>query len=539
MSGPSLSTTTGAVVSGITTEAVLEPGYGPPGLRVTWISWHSPFRSGGLALGDRIVAVDGVSLAEALQPGKFMSEIGQANESLGWQRRHATAEQAVALTVVREDGEHHVAGALSAEQRHVDPRGRAALAPGGPARLEKDGFNSTWASWDEQIVRALSIVRADAWRWQSMDTRRTRAALLTEAPRIDHLVTHYPGRYAEMMRSDWQAALDCLLGSKIDAVDLEYREFGARRLEQVAAEATRTWELLRARPDAVDAFPAPAIADRSALAGKTVFLPPLTERDWAVDLGRSFAVARDGSGAYFVRLTGSPSFLRCYAARDRFATNVSPGLGPRWDFAGTVANDPIMISVNGSVVRGFVVETTAVRCGAAGECVVDAAVIERAGVSPFAGEALLRPISTAAPPDTASPADVITAMVDAVKVADRQRWRALFATWDAGRFDGRNYYNPLYVRGEGAYDSAWSESRARLTDDVYDVRIAGIEPIRAVLTAQPEIGLPHVEGVVVWVDPVGRFDDAFRTFDATFRHRRWPLQRRDGGPWRIVTVQSL
>ena len=78
-----------------------------------------------------------------------------------------------------------------------------------------------------------------------------------------------------------------------------------------------------------------------------------------------------------------------------------------------------------------------------------------------------------------------------------------------------------------------------ITENVYDVRLASLGPVRRVVEAAGDAGRPAVDQVVCFVDHVGCFDGEYRTFMTSFVHRRWVLQRRDNGPWRITETQSL
>ncbi len=435
---------TGSVVSGVTTYAELEPARGPKGLRVTWIAWDSGLRGSGLAIGDLIVKVDDQGLGDVLQPGKFGQAIGQANDSLGWEKLGARAGQPVTLTVQRVERQLEFTGQLVAERLYRDAKGASALAPGGPPALASDGFDQAWSRWAETIVDKMSSILDGSWERQSLDTRRELAALLEERPRVDFLLKTYPGPFAEAMRADWQQTLECLSGIRLDHVDLEYRNLGGLRLEATRTAAQKAWDDLRASlaTQTIPAFPVPPTDQRSSFAGKVVFLPPLGPRNWISDLGRSFAVAsEDGTGAYFVALSRSPAFNRFYEAQQRFRTQVSTRLDETWEFAGAILPDPIMLTVDDAPRTGFVLDLFGVRAGAQGECAVDLRERDTEDRSLFAGEATLQRMESPVIGDDASPSQVIEAMVAAVKFADEKRWKSLFATWSANAYEGRTLYD--------------------------------------------------------------------------------------------------
>jgi hypothetical protein len=66
---------------------------------VTWIAWFSSFRGSGLRIGDRITHVGGGALDPLLFPGKMHALIGQASESLGWEKRGSKAGDPLNLTM--------------------------------------------------------------------------------------------------------------------------------------------------------------------------------------------------------------------------------------------------------------------------------------------------------------------------------------------------------------------------------------------------------------------------------------------------------
>ena len=69
--------------------------------------------------------------------------------------------------------------------------------------------------------------------------------------------------------------------------------------------------------------------------------------------------------------------------------------------------------------------------------------------------------------------------------------------------------------------------------------VASVGGVRRVIEGLPENALPAIDQVTCLVDHVGSFDGEYRVFMTSFVHRRWVLQRRDEGPWRIAEAQSL
>ena len=527
---------TGEVTSGLVTQAVLN-AHTPRGLRVTWIYWDSGLRGRGLQLGDLITAVNGMNLDPALKPGMFSTAIGQANDTLGWRTASARANDVVRLTVLRKRTTLDITGTLTAQRIYLADN-KNALAPGGPQSLARDGFGSTWGMWNEDMVKRLSVILDGSWRQLAyrLDTRRELAELDSQHKRIDTLQERYPGTYAKAMAEDFAAALACLAGTRYETVDLEYRELGAKRLAQVKQASNMAGQNIlnsvadRTRP----AFPALPFDQAAALAGTVVTLPPLIEEDWITDLGRSFAVARDRSGAYFVPLN-TEAFGRFYAAQQRFHTQVSTELAQRWEFLGVIGSQPLLLSVGERQQFGFVVELLAVKAGRNGELVLDL----RDGGSLFAGEAELVAMAVPAIAEHATAQQVIETLVSAVKVADERTWRSLFATWRAYDFDGHMFYSAVDRPTDGMFAEAWKTSRDFMAADVLDVRVIDIEEPWVVVPANATRGNPLIEQTVVWVDHVGAFDGEYRAFNRSRLHRRWPLQRQHGGPWRVSELQTL
>jgi hypothetical protein len=527
--------------TGLTADAELDSEDGIRSVRVTWIEWDSDFRTTDLRIGDRVIAVDGTSLAEQLLPGKFGNLVGQANESLGWQTAGAQAGQAVALTVRRGDEQLDMSARLLAKRLYRQGD-KPALAPGGPARLENDGFDGAWMGWYEDFVKRMSYVLDYAWVRTVFDNR---AALVEHdewLPRIEHVEQHHPGDFARTLRTDWEAVRTCLAGTAVSEVDLEYRELGAKRLEHVRAEAAAAHaELIAALGDRTIApFPVPTLEQHAAAVGKVVELPALNERDIVNDLGQTYAVAASPAGEhYLVALSENPAVRALYATTERFRGNVNPSLAERHQYVAAISEQRRMITFRDRPIVGVLVDVIAARVGADGECFVDMRAAAGDAGFAFAGESSLRSLDVAAPTDDAPPDAVLVAMIDAIKTADRNRFDQLFATWSAGVYDGQAYYNAAYRQAPAALNDAWERSREMITGDVHDVRVASVGNPRRVVEPDPATMRPAIDQVVCFVDHVGCFDGEYRTFMTSFVHRRWVLQRRDEGPWRITEARSL
>jgi hypothetical protein len=531
-------TETGDLTTGLTTEAELEPEDGVRALRVTWIAWDSDYRSSDLRIGDRVVEVDGVSLQDRLVPGKFSSLVGQATESFPG----ATAGQIVTLAVLRGTERREVsARLLSVRIYHLGDE--VALAPGGPPHMRSDGFDGAWAFWYEDFVKRMSYILDYAWVRVVFNNRSALVEHEEWLSRIEYAEQHYPGDFAGRLRADWEAARECLAGAAVAGVDLEYRELGAKRLETVtAAAATAYDELILALGDRVrEPFPAPTLEQLDAAVGQVVEFPALRERDIVNSLGETYGVAAapDDGDSYFIQLSDNAKMRGLYGTAERFRVTVNPGLTENFRYVVAISDQRRMITYDERPTVGIMVDVLAARLGADGECLVDLRAPTPDTGFAFAGESLLRSLERPALPDDAGPDEVIVAMVDAIKTADRDRFDPLFATWAAGIYDGEPFYNAAYRPSDSALDDAWERSRELITEDVYDVRVASVGSVRRVLESRPANALPAIDRVTCFVDHVGSFDGEYRVFMTSYVHRRWVLQRRDEGPWRIAEVQSL
>jgi hypothetical protein len=167
---------------------------------------------------------------------------------------------------------------------------------------------------------------------------------------------------------------------------------------------------------------------------------------------------------------------------------------------------------------------------------VDASV-EVDSRSPFAGEDTLRQEAEGSPADDATPRQVIEAMIAAIKRSDQETWSGLFAEWRAVPDENRPIWYPLY--SWNSRDEDWLRSRRLLLDTVLDARVRWVGEPRVIIRGDEAPGLQRIEEVEVEIDHVGLFDGETRVFNSVAVHRRWALQRRSGGPWRIASRQSL
>jgi Type II secretory pathway, component PulC len=534
-----LSHDTGSVISGLSTTAELERGEAPRGLSVNWIAWSSPFRATGLRIGDRITHLNGEALEPRMAPNKFQGLPGQPGESYEWEKRGAKAGDALRFKIWRPDGEVEIEAKLVPELMYQDAEGRSALAPGGPAALESDGFSGTWSIWYEKLVWKMTQILDGSWERATLNTRSELVEMLSQGERIEMLRKKYPGDFAEGTYGDWQRTVESLRGKKLDTVDLSYRELGAKRLERAKQASAEAWEALKKEgaEKLVPTFPAPDIHARAEVSGRWVELPWITPSTMVNDLGQTWAVADGGSdGAYVVRLSESPEYLAFYRALFRFGTLVQPGTRERYQFMAEILPMPAMITFRDRPLTAHQVRLVAGRAGEDGEFFVDLRKAEPV----FASESEMTAIGASALKDDASPTEVLDFMVAAIKRADEKAFRDVFATWEAGLYDGgRPSFLPLRIPSTGEWNSAWEAARRVIMKDVYDVRVDRVSAVRRLFDADAKVGVPSVDQVVAYYDIFGRFDDEYRSFNHFTVHRRRVLQRIANGPWRIVEVQGI
>lgn len=532
-----LSKPSDTIRTGLTADEMLEAE--PYGMRVQWIAWDSHFRDTELRVGDRIIGVDGQRYTvEGRRPGGGRA-VGLYGEPGVWQERGARDGQRVKLLVWRKGKTLEVEGKLRADRFYFTRERRRALAPGGPEPLVKDGFGSSWSQWYEAFVKRGKRVLDGGWRRGTFNNRRLLEQHRADKERVDALVARYPGAFADAVAGDWQRIHDSLLGAEhtITAADLEYRELGeirARKIAAIAVEA-RDGFLAARRGRIVDAFPAvdPIEGDLAAAAGKVVVLPLMGRRSWISEAGHGYLYAGDRrKGLYFID-SRSKEFVRVLEAEYRYQQLVSPKLDQSYRIIGEIQREPSMRVVGSVAVAGLKVKPLAVTVG--DQLFID---LTRGARATFAGEDSLSSPGVATVADRASPRQVMEAWVVALKSGNKDAWKHLYAGWDvAFYFGGRIDYRPHYwarVR-----DSDWVRARRVILDKVYDVNVVDVGLVRTIVRGDEFDGAPHIEEVLVEIEHIGEFDEGYRPFKDVNVHRVWSLQRRNGGPWRIVTRRAI
>lgn len=258
----------------------------PPVLHVDWIAWDSGFRGSALRVGDQITAVEGQALAGDMAPSARSLLPGQDQEQAAWAARGLASGAALQLRVRRRQvpGEGwqwlDVQGSLNAEAQHRNSNGQATLGPGGPPRLQRDGFVDPWAAWyDKRVFDWERQLDGGVWL-RGGDSRAELARHLEAEPRVRHLAAQHPGAFAQAVEADWQAVQTSLAGRRYDIAPAEYayRAVDAALQARVTATATAAWQaLLEEHCAAIIKAPAvldPVAGDKKAYAGKLLVLPP-------------------------------------------------------------------------------------------------------------------------------------------------------------------------------------------------------------------------------------------------------------------------
>lgn len=546
------------ITTGLNTQAQLDAT--PPHLRVTWISWDSPFRGTGLAVGDRIVAVNGQALpkpADLAQAQRITPSLpGQYAEHQGFESAGFKPGSPLALRIQRRAPEQgwttlEVQAPLAERQRWRDANNNEVLGPGGPSLYASDDFNSgSWNAWyNERVQRTLALI-LDIEQRTSTFVSRVEAKALREAhgERVAFAARTYPGPWSRALKADYDAALAIASGRPVSLGPqaLDFRKRGEQLSAQVRAAAQAAWNEAQARhaTDTIPAFPAlsPVRDDVRTLIGKVVALPPLANRDWITDGGHGWFAASGEGGWYFLDAEdeAAQAMLRAQA---RYMRLVNPKLPPQWRFLARITGQPRLTVVGERAHFGLVVEPLAVMVG--DENLFVDLTTRQGDQAAFAGEAGLLDDTPDLPPDTASPKELMQALVAAVKTADLAVWRALHAQWSIERQqgeDGQAEQWVLYPFDRPPDESMFELSRRSLQERVLDAQVAWVGDAQTVLDAQRFPGAQMVEETEVWLDHVGDFsadNEGTRTFQDVTVSARWRLQRLNSGPWRVARAQPI
>ncbi len=414
----------------------------------------------------------------------------------------------------------------------------ARSGPSGPDYLGTDGFDDgSWSGWYEKRVQFMSDVLDGVWL-RRINSRNLLKEHMEAWPRVEFYLKKYPGPFADVLKADWEAVRDSLLGTRyeITPADLAYRELGEKRAAQVSAAARTAREafLREHAADLIDASPIPdpmSMEAREKATGKLVALQPFRDSDWFNEGGKAWLCTGSPEACYFVD-ADSPSMRKMFDAGWRYSKLVSANLPEVYAVIGRIGPNPKMLVRNDAAWTGLLLDAAAVTAGD-DHLFVDLTVDDPR--PPFAGERELADPGHLELSDDASPDKVLAAFFTALKVGSEESWKALFATWEAVRWDdGKVYYTAFKPPSENTLSSEWLRARRLILDRIYDVRVSETGEVEALMDGSEFQGAPKVERVQMVVDHVGLFDGEYRAFSDIDTHRLWPMQRRDGGPWRIA-----
>ncbi len=520
-----------------------------PGLRVTWLHWHSGFRGTGLCVGDFITAVNGepIRRPENLQELQRATPIavGQYAENQQWQKLGLAEGAMLRLTVVRRSPPVgwetlEFSGPLRLLRNHLNANNRATLGPGGPEEMGYDGFSPCWSSWLENFQRLAERV-LDRWG-QSSGTFTSESLLrelLESEPRLPVLQEKYPRPFTDAIVADFAAARSLLEGTKYELTPeaLAFRRLDEERVSEVRGflEAARTEFLGRFVADILETVPSidPLSPQRTELTGKVLVLPPITPREWVTESMHNYFATQVGNIWCFVD-TEADAAQRMQLATRRYQQFVTPNLREDYAIIGRIGAQPKLVVVNGRGVIGLELEAIGATVG--DRFFVDLTVVTD-GQSPFAGEDKVTRSRSEPPAPDASPQAVLEALFAALKVADKEAWLDLFATWRAVRNDGGP---PIcYPHYSPSLDSTWEDARRKLQERVCDIPVLWADVPRAVVRGDEYPGLPRIEEVLLEVEHVGERNGGYYGFCNVGLTRVWTLQRVDGGPWRVVTESGI
>lgn len=513
--------------------------------RVSWIHWDSGFRDSGLAVEDRIVALNGVPLALPDDPkARRLARdrmIGGLGESALFAEMGLKDGSPLTLAVLRRSlpgrgwNALEFTGSVRAERVYYTADGKSAIAPGGPERLGRNDVGDSWLSWLEKLVFNWECILDGRWMTR-FDSRRELADHLEMRPRIDAALAAHPGVFSTRLAEDWERVAESLRGRAVSlpADALAFRDASERIEQAIAAAGEAAWTAFLAAHHAVDELPALDLIrdDRTPIAGQVIALPGLTWRDSVKDGDRSIFTASHSDYVVYIS-ADQPAMRAFWRVQGEYQARVEPRLPEKWDIIGRVtpATRLVVTPRNGTKI-GLDIDVLAVRVP--GHFFVD---VTRDPPS-FAGAELATARGAPLPPDDTSPSDVMRAYVQAVKAGDEKLWLALYADWIAmGGGGDRPLFRPYDPYRN--YTDDYTRARNLLLHKVSHVEPAWESDPRVVIAGTEFDGAPKVEQASVLMDHIARFDDGDHVFCSSDVNRLWQLQRQNGGPWRICSRNTL
>jgi hypothetical protein len=530
--------------SGLTTR--VDTSQEPARLRVEWIDWASPFRGTTVGVGDTILAVDGVPVDPLASGGAAQRLPGGYAEAQAFEAAGRQVGDPLKLTVRRPLALGGTVSEVSAPLAEVSSARNAdnqpILSPDGPVAMERDDQADNWGAWADQLRAKLSYL-LDVERHTATFVSRFEAKELRDrhGDRVALAVGRYPGAWSAAVKADYDAALKLLEGEAIVLPPgaLDFRRRGEVLAGEIRGLAQAAWEDAKARVETIPPFPAvdPTVGQVAPLKGKAVVLPPLGNAQWVSDSNHGwFCAGSPQDGWYFIDAE-SPAAEAMLRARDRYGKIVDPGL------AGLVR---VHRHHHRRVPAGDDRRPRLVRPG------------RRAGRGPGGRRHVRRSFQRPAKVRRrggagrrhARPAARRRASGRRARGVDRggegRRHRALAGA--ARRLGSgldrrrRRRAAPDHLSApQSAPGRRFEDSRRSMAKRVADVRVAWVgEPV-SITDGSAFPGAFRIDEVAAKLDHIGddNGDGNYRVFADVTVSCDWRLQRVDGGPWRIATVQSI
>jgi hypothetical protein len=324
-----------------------------------------------------------------------------------------------------------------------------------------------------------------------------------------------------------------------DAIDLSYRDAAKERREQLRAAAKSEHQAYAtAQAETLTAaFPAPDPYETEAgsIEGRLVCIDRVSPRNMRNDGVQAWYILGDRSQGWYFLDVYSPEVVRMWDAILAYQRQVTPFLGESYTFYLRLSEEPMMRGQDGDeVAMGFKTRLVAAFIG--GELFIQDLESEQPKV---AGNDILQ--GTAMPPlaEDASPEEVAERRIAAVKLLRQDVWEDLFADWTVSEDMASKPIFLPYGLGDNEKRSGWEDSQKRLFSDVLDVKVLSSSEVYTVLPGDPTDDTPHVEACEVIIEHVGEVDGEYRSFKDSWLTHQWRLQRKDGGPWRLVHPRAL
>ena len=522
----------------------LVDGAGELYARVSWIFWDSGFRDSGLCIADRIIALNAMplTLPEDPKARRIARDrvIGGLQESSVFAELGLKDGSPLKLTVLRRNvpgrgwRKVELTGAVRSERAYYTADGKRALAPGGPAQLDRNDAGETWMSWLERRNFEWESILDDRWLGK-FDSRRALTEHLALKPRIEAALATHPGEFSKRLAQDWERVAESLRGRAVtlrpDA--LVFREQSDRIEQDIAAAADAGWRAFLAANKVVDTLPSLDLIrdNRAPVVGKVIALTGITWRDAVKDGDRHIFVASHSGYSCYIAADQS-AMKALWQVQANYQARVEPRIQEKYDMIGRISPQTrLVVNPRGGARVGLNIDVLAVRVPA--HFFADVTV----ATASFAGEEMTSMHGAPPPADEASPSDVMRSYVQAIKAGDEKLWLALYADWLAMGGEGRPLYRPYDPYR--SYMNDYTRARTLLLHKVEHVEPVWESEPRIVMRGDEFDGAPKIEMVDVLMDHVGSFDGEHRVFNSTEVTRLWQLQSRDGGPWRISSRNTL